>query len=84
VPGDRFRVSGGPVYVADDGRKILMSEHGVFTFQRFCQSGTGQWLEAWRRDGSTAVLYVGKSRRSGTVPNLRRRPYRVTGKVLSG
>jgi hypothetical protein len=83
VPGDRFRVKGGPVYVTDDGRKIVMSERGIFTFQRFCQSGSGQWLEAWRQDGTTAVLYVGKSRRSRTVPNLRRRPYRVTGKVLS-
>ena len=82
-PGDRFRVNGGPVYVTDDRRRIAMSERGIFTFQRFCQSGSGQWLEAWRPDGSTAVLYVGRPRWSNTVPNLRRRPYRVTGKVLS-
>lgn len=82
-PGDRFRVTGGPAYVTDDRRKIAMSERGIFTFQRFCQSGSGQWLEAWRSDGSTAVLYVGRPRWSNTVPKLRRRPYRVTGKVLS-
>lgn len=82
-PGDRFRVKGGPVYVTDDGRKIAMSERGILTFQRFCQSGSGQWLEAWRADGSTAVLYVGRSRWSNTVPSLRRRRYRVTGKVMS-
>ena len=83
TPGDRFRVRGGPVYVTDAGRKIVMSERGTFRFQRFCQSGSGQWLEAWRQDGTTAVFYVGKSRRSRMLPNLRRCPYRVTGKVLS-
>lgn len=82
TPGDRFRITGGPFYVTDDGQKIAMSERGIFRFQRFCQSGSGEWLEAWRSDGSTAVLYVGKPRRSRAVPNLRRRPYRVTGKVL--
>lgn len=81
VPGDRFKVTGGPVYRTDDGQKIPMYERGIFTFQRFCESGSGQWLEAWRSDGSTAVLYVGKPRRSRTVPNLRRKPYRVVGKV---
>jgi len=39
TPGDRFRVKGGAVYVTDDGRKIVMSERGIFTFQRFCQAG---------------------------------------------
>lgn len=82
TPGDRFRVGGGPVYVTDNGRQIPMFERGVFTFQRFCVRGAARWIEARREDGSTAVLWVGKTCRSRSVPNLRRRPYRVTGRIL--
>jgi hypothetical protein len=77
VPGDRFRVSGGPVYVTDDGRKIPLADRGVFVFRRYCVQGASRWIEAHRADGGFAVLWVGKSGRSPTVPNLRRRPYRI-------
>lgn len=81
TPGERFRVSGGPVYVTDDGRRIPMFERGIFTFLRLCVRGSARWIEARRSDGSTAVLWVGKACRSRTVPNLRRRPYRITKKI---
>jgi hypothetical protein len=81
VPGDRFRVSGGPVYVTDDGKVVPMYERGVFVFRRLCVQGAARWLEAYRADGGVAILWVGKTCRSHAAANLRRRPYRVTGKV---
>jgi hypothetical protein len=81
VPGEQFRVSGGPVYVTDDGRKIPMADRGVFVFHRYCVKGTARWIEAYRADGGLAILWVGKTGRSPTVPNLRRRPYRIRGNV---
>jgi len=79
VPGDRFRVHGGPVYVTDDGKVIPMHERGQFIFRRLCVRGASKWIEAYRADGSgLAILWVGKPGRSRTVPNLRRRPYKVT------
>ena len=81
VPGDRFRVSGGPVYITDDGYVVPMYERGVFVFRKFCVQGAARWIEAYRTDGGMAILWVGKPFRSRTVPNLRRKPYRISGKV---
>jgi hypothetical protein len=82
-PGDRFRVTGGPIYVTDDDRQFPMAERGVFVFHRFCVRGAARWIEAHSEtSGGHAILGVGKSVRSRIVPNLRRRPYRVTGKVV--
>jgi hypothetical protein len=78
VPGDRFRVRGGPVYVTDDGITIPLADHGVFVFRRYCIQGAARWLEAYRADGGgLTILWVGKASRSKAIPNLRRRPYRV-------
>ena len=81
VPGDRFRVSGGPFYVTDDGRKIPLADRGMFVFRRYCVQGAARWIEAHRADGGLAILWVGKPGHSPAVPNLRRRPYRVCGKL---
>ena len=82
VPGDRFRVTGGPFYVTDGGTKIPMAERGIFVFRRYCVRGASKWIEAYRADGGgVAILWMGKSGRSRTVPNLRQRPYRITGKI---
>lgn len=79
VPGDRFRVRGGPIYVTDDGKTIQIADRGIFVFRRYCVQGAARWLEAYRDDGSgLAILWVGKTSRSLAVPNLRRRPYRVS------
>ena len=79
VRGDRFRVRGGPIYVTDHGKVIPMYERGEFLFQQFCVCGASKWIEAYRADGSgLAILWVGKPSRSGTVPNLRRSPYKIT------
>jgi hypothetical protein len=82
VPGDRFRISGGPVYVTDDGKPIAVADRGVFVFRCYCIQGAAKLLEAYRGDGGgLAILWVGRTSRSRAIPNLRRKPYRVTGKV---
>ena len=76
--GDKFRVGGGPVYITDDGVEHVVAERGVFKFRRYCVQGAQKWLEAYTADGSALVpLYVGKPCRSPTVPNLRRKPYKI-------
>lgn len=83
IPGDRFRVRGGPVYVTDGGKQIPMYDRGVFVFRTYCVRGASKWIEASRADGGgIVVLQVGKTSRSRTIENLRCRPYRVTGKVV--
>jgi hypothetical protein len=77
APGDRFRATGGPVYITDDSTVIPMRERGLFMFRKFCIQGAARWIEAYRVDGGTVILWVGKPSRSRTVPNLRHRPYRV-------
>ena len=82
VQGDRFRVTGGPLYVTASGEKIPMYERGVFLFDRYCEQGAAKWIEAFQGDGSgRVILWVGKSTRSKTVPGLLRRPYRITRKL---
>jgi hypothetical protein len=39
LPGDRFRVSGGPIYQCADGTKLAMDERGEFVFLRYCERG---------------------------------------------
>jgi hypothetical protein len=81
TPGDKFRVRGGPVYITDQGTQIPMAERGIFVFRRYCVQGAAKWIEAYSRDGGLIILWMGQSGRSPTVPNLRRRPYRVSGKL---
>lgn len=59
-----------------------MSERGEFLFRRYCVRGASKWIEACRTDGGGfVVLWVGRPGRSEEIPNLRRRPYRIVGKV---
>jgi hypothetical protein len=77
-PGDKFRVSGGPVYVSDDGVEHNLADRGIFKFRRYCVQGAQKWIEASAADGSgTVVLWVGKACKSPVVQNLRRKPYKV-------
>ena len=82
VRGDRFRVTGGPIYVTDTGVQIPMSERGVFVFHQYCVQGAAKWIEAYHASGGGhVVLWVGRPCRSKAIPNLRRLPYRITRKV---
>jgi len=77
-PGDRFRVGGGPVYITDDGVEHSVAARGIFKFRQYCGQGASKWIEAHAADGSgTFVLWVGKPGKSPTVPNLRRKPYKI-------
>jgi hypothetical protein len=81
-PGDRFRVTGGPYYVTDNGENIPMYERGVFVFEHYCVQGAAKWIDAYRDDGGGRVfLWVGRPCWSNVIPNLRRQPYRVTRKL---
>ena len=42
VPGDRFRATGGPVYITDDGKAIPVADRGVFVFRRYCVQGAAR------------------------------------------
>jgi hypothetical protein len=84
-PSDRFRVSGGPVYVTENKTVVPMYERGIFVFRRYCEQGASKWVEAYRADGGgLVILSVGKSARSRLIPNLRNRPYRITRKLRNG
>jgi hypothetical protein len=83
--GDRFRVTGGPVYVTQDKSVVPMYERGIFVFRRYCEQGAAKWIEAYRADGGgLVILSVSKSIRSRIIPNLRNRPYRITRKLRNG
>ena len=48
----------------------------------YCVQGSAKWIDAHRADGGGhVVLWVGKPCWSKAVPNLRRRPYRITQKL---
>ncbi len=84
-PSDRFRVTGGPVYVTHDKTVVPMYERGIFIFRRYCEQGAAKWIEAYRADGGgLVILSVGKSTRSRLIPNMRNKPYRITGKLRNG
>ncbi len=76
-PGDKFRVSGGPVYENEDGSKTLMAERGTFTFRRCCEKGASKWIEATRVGGGNVVLSVSKGGPNPDLPSFRRKPYKV-------
>ena len=70
-PGDRFRASGGPFYVNQDGTKTLMAERGTFVFRRYCEKGGSKWIEATRVGGENVVLWVGREGRNPDLPSFR-------------
>lgn len=74
---------GARLVMADECRRAGDSDPQDCITLEILQTPFGtRWVEARRPDGSTAIFWVGKARRSRAVPNLRRTPYRVTKKVL--
>lgn len=78
--GDKFRATGGPVYVgtSDTGETVkhAMGERGVFFFQRYCELGASKWIEA-TQGNRRAIIYVGRPRRSPRVEGLRLQPHKI-------
>lgn len=76
VPGDRFRVSGGPYYKLASGERVSMAARGTFTLLAVEQGRRGRVCLLAYGAGGYAVLHVAGRRRS-RVPGLVARPYRV-------
>jgi hypothetical protein len=76
VPGDKFRVAGGPYYRLADGERVSMAARGVFTLVAVEQTARGRVTLLAYGTGGYAVLHVAGRRRS-RVPGLVARPYRV-------
>lgn len=75
VPGDTFRVAGGPYYRLADGRRVPMAARGVFRLVEVVRQRSRVFLVGYGRDGF-ACLHV-EGRRRSPVPGLVARPYRV-------
>ena len=54
-----------------------MGEKGVFVFRRYCQMGASKWIEATSDECGTAIIYVGRARRSPRLDGLRLRPHKI-------
>lgn len=75
-------MKGGPVYVTASGQKIPMYERCVFLFDKYCEQGAAKWMEAFHGDGcGRVVLWVGRAKRSKSVPGLLRRTYHINRKL---
>lgn len=76
LPGDRFRVTGGPYYRLASGERVPMAARGVFTLLAVEQTARGRVTLLAYGTGGYAALHVAGRRRS-RVPGLVARPYRV-------
>lgn len=76
VPGDKFRVAGGPYYRLASGERVSMAARGTFTLVAVEQGRGGRVQLLAYGPGGWAVLHVAGRRRS-RVPGLVARPYRV-------
>ena len=75
VPGDKFKVTGGPYYRLASGERVSMAAHGTFVLLAVEQRRGRVTLLAYGRDGYAALHVAG--RRRSRVPGLVARPYRV-------
>lgn len=79
MPGDRFRVAGGPYYRCGDGRKIPLASRGTFRLVEVIRHRRRVHLLAHGAEGF-CLLHV-EGRRRSPVPGLVPRVYRVTKRV---
>ena len=80
VPGDKFRISGGPYWRCSDGSRVPMAERGVLTFSRVVRRGAVVLIEAFG-SGGWCVLHVEGRRRNRVDPALVCRPYRIKARL---
>lgn len=67
--GDKVRVSGGPYYQTQDGKKISMGEKGVGEFAGADEKGTGIYVR-FPKYSSARFVYIGPegvSELTGTI-----------------
>jgi hypothetical protein len=79
LPGDRFKVSGGPYYRTGDGRRIPLAARGTFRLAEVIRRRSRVYLLAHGAEGF-AMLHV-EGRRKSPVPGMVARPYRVTRRI---
>jgi hypothetical protein len=79
VPGDRFKVSGGPYYRCHDGRRIPLAARGTFRLSEVIRRRSRVYLLAHGCEG-WALLHV-EGRRKSPVPGMVPRAYRVTRRI---
>ena len=60
--GDRIRVSGGPYYLSQSGRKIGMGESGIGTFFKAAENGEAIYVKFDRKSSSACFVYIGPER----------------------
>lgn len=73
--GDRVRVSGGPYFVTQVGKKISMGEHGVGTFARAEENGEAIYVK-FDRMSAPRFVYIGPERVSKSTGTTLR-PHKV-------
>ena len=81
LPGDQFRVSGGPYWRLPGGDRVPMATRGVVTFRQAIRRGAVVCLVASSTGEGTVVLHVAGRRQNRLMPALVCRPYTVKSKV---
>jgi hypothetical protein len=81
LPGDQFRVSGGPYWRLPGGERVPMATRGIVTFRQAIRRGSVVCLVASSKGEGTVVLHVAGRRRNRMMPCLVCRPYTVKSKV---
>lgn len=76
VPGDTFKVAGGPYYRLPSGERVPLAARGTFALLAVEQTRRGRVQLLAYGPGGFAVIHVSGRRRS-RVPGLVCRPYRV-------
>jgi len=73
--GDKIRVSGGPYFLAQSGKKISMGEHGVGTFAGAEENGEAIYVK-FDRMSAPRFVYIGPERLSESTGTTLR-PHKI-------
>lgn len=76
VEGDRVKVSGGPYFISQSGRKISMGERGVGTFSRAEENGEAIYV-TFDKSSSPRFVYIGPEKVSQSTGTILR-PHKIS------
>lgn len=74
--GDKVRVSGGPYYLSQSGRKIGMGESGTGIFASAEENGEAIYVRFDRKSSTARFVYIGPERFSEST-GVTLRPHRI-------
>lgn len=75
--GEKIRLSRGPYYLADDGRRLSMAERGVFVLlELFVDKFRRRHLVLSGSSGASVVVPIKPRRSKFSLAGYRPRPYR--------